>query len=348
MQRNETNNNLKVQVDWLEFTIHEFNTPIQVFNYLGLIPTDFEESTGKYGYRKSLKHICEPIYILYDGTEDMGIHIRVTGSAIDPFLNYLKYNTGISYSREYNGTILDNDSSDEKIFSFFINKILSIDAKFTRIDLAIDDVYEKYFSCSQVQKMIENGQCVSKFKSYNNQDFRTLKGEKKGHTIYFGSRQSDTFLRIYDKALEQKSSYPWVRWELEIKHAKADRVAHEICQRQSISAVAFGILQTYIRFINIDNNVRSRCSTNTIWLDFLANSQKIALTLPKKELSVDRSLGWLNKQVKPTLAGLVTYFDGDASFIFDDLSSDFNRLSPLAKALYLNDGKTKKGNDDKN
>ena len=50
---------------------------------------------------------------------------------------------------------------------------------------------------------LERQEVVSKFRVYKDVRESTFANEKTGHTIYFGSRQSEVMLRVYDKQLEQ-------------------------------------------------------------------------------------------------------------------------------------------------
>lgn len=95
--------------------------------------------------------------------------------------------------------------------------------KFTRLDLAID--------IRQVQiDIIElfNSEYTG---SINNEPDLYMKGRnaRGGATIYLGSRTSEKFIRIYDKAKQRKiSDIFWTRVELELKAATATKIAKKM------------------------------------------------------------------------------------------------------------------------
>lgn len=86
---NETTsaNGLFISVDWLSFTIKNIMTVSQVIDLFGLNPEQMQDGlVDHFGYRSHMKHRIYPVSILYDGNEDMGIHVDVSGSAVGYFL----------------------------------------------------------------------------------------------------------------------------------------------------------------------------------------------------------------------------------------------------------------------
>lgn len=91
VSQNETLiNGLYARIDWLEFTITEFDSDLSkrdnvsmYIRALGLHEDLFDEQgKGGFGYKSSVRHISENIFVYYDGSENMGIHFRISGYAV--------------------------------------------------------------------------------------------------------------------------------------------------------------------------------------------------------------------------------------------------------------------------
>jgi hypothetical protein len=100
---------------------------------------------------------------------------------------------------------------------------------FGRIDVAFDD-REGVVDIPTLHQAVLKGQCVSRFRK-----FRLItggdidSGADEGQTLALGSRQSDSYLRIYDKTAEQRAKGhevegQWVRYEMEWKDQRAHAV----------------------------------------------------------------------------------------------------------------------------
>lgn len=323
------NNRLVVGIDWLSFTVKDFNTPWKVIDLLGMDASLFKVMNhGAYGYKSMLRHRCQSVSILYNGNEDMGIHVDITGSAMSYALNSFKETKrcdtpfGIGYELP--------DNYSDRLLSLYLDYIRQF-ADITRIDACVDDYTSDYFSVSDVQQLIDEKRLVSPFRKCRYESEKSIStGEKTGETLYLGSRSSEVFLRIYDKALEQKFDKSWVRWELEIKGGKACIFVDELCKYGYLGAVIMGVLSRYIRFINLDDSNRSRCSIYEKWILFVNGVKALRLTVSKKEFSVERSQDWIERQCMPTISGLIYAHGGDLTWIFDGLEVHFNRL-PIEK-----------------
>lgn len=335
-------NGLYCRIDWVEFTIDTLKSDYVTFKHylesLGFFAETFDDTErGGIGYQRCFKHVSEDIFGFFTGNADMGIHFRVCGSAVKCFFEtYLtKYKCEAPFGVCYDVGEYDTTYIAPMLFKY----ILSI-GHFTRIDLAVDDIGCKYYSCNDIVDVVSKGCCVGKFKLWKNVSEKSLASVGLGHTVYFGSRKSDVMLRVYDKSLEQNlqdlSPVKWIRWELELKHERADIVAKLISSKNDLGFIAVGILNEYIRFIVPDNVRRCRCSVAPLWLDFIDTCSKIPLSIAPRESSIDKKVQWIDKQVKPTIAGLLTAFDGDLTFLTENLNVAFERLSYKDKQLFLN------------
>ena len=320
-------NSLRVSVDWLSFTVTEEHYSVtDVAELLGYQLSDFSSlEHGGMGYKSALKLKGFPITIFYDGNENMGIHVTISGSAVSEAM------------RAFSNTLLASGpfgdyyekSFDASFLSCWLSKIQSV-GKITRLDLAVDDLGENYFSMDTLVQILESGSYVSKFRKWQNLVDRNLGSDntKTGHTIYLGKRQSALFLRIYDKALEQKTdSIPWVRWELELKEDRAEKAVKQLIAKDNLGSVCMSILANSLRLIELNNPNKSRCSVNPVWQKFIDNVQPLSLYTAPPEKTIPRIKNWVNYQVAPSLAALFYAHGGDITFFIQLIANGTPRLN---------------------
>lgn len=343
MDNLEIINNLEVSVDWLGFTFFSYSNPYSVLDYLGFDSNDFSVGNGSNGYKSALRHNIYPVTVLYDGREDMGIHVNISGSAIsfaiDCFYDSIKIATPFgTYAVEY---------SDDTMMVRYLRHINEC-AKFTRIDLAIDDKGCNYYSVDDVREICDSDRCTTRFRKYRPEYERSFNEGMTGNTLYIGKRLSEVFLRIYDKRLEQiqKSKkdvgFDWVRWELELKKERSNMAVQYLLSGKSLGAVAIGILSNYFRVIIRDNDNVSRCTTDPLWETFVENVNKLRMTISKTEKTLDDKRKWIETQCMPSISAVIASDNGDLSFITDRLSDSLwkNSKSTL-DMVFINNPKLK-------
>ena len=110
--------------------------------------------------------------------------------------------------------------------------IVKQDGHLTRLDCALDDRASSV-PLATIRHAIEVGHCVTRADRMQRIASSSIhKGTPSGETLYLGSPQSQTLLRIYDKRLElqSKEREDWqdygIRWELELKQDRA-----QVCDR---------------------------------------------------------------------------------------------------------------------
>lgn len=326
------NNGLAVSIDWLSFTITKLSSLDDVIQILGYSLRDFDSMPhGGKGYRSMLRLNGYPVSVLYDGNDDMGIHVDISGSAISEIIRSFKETIrtdtpfGFGYEIDFNNTFLCE----------LLKKIRTY-GHVTRIDLAVDDIGCMYFSTDDVVSLWKEKRIVSKFKRLKNTEESVISGQKTGHTVYLGSRQSDLFLRIYDKKLEQNKrlsgsdkppiDFPWVRWELECKDARANHIVDLILSDINLGQICIGVLGHYIRIINLNNSNKSRCSMDSLWSDFLDGIGSLKLYMPDREKNINEKKAWINKQVMPTLSAIIVADGGSLEFIENNLETGYRRM----------------------
>lgn len=316
-----TNNGLVVGIDYLSFTVFGDYTVEEIIEFMGFTPNLFcNMPNGSHGYKRMTKY--ENISILYDGASHMGTHVEITGSSIATLLNVYKEKFLVStpFGAGY-------DFWAESTLSHFVTEVMKI-GHFTRIDIAIDDFDSKYYSLDDIVKRVKKDLIVSKWRTCRNLEGLHLKScNKVGHTIYFGSPQSEIMLRIYDKKLEHNLnlsmdddnyiSFEWVRWELQLRKERADMVAQYLAKNMLLGEVAIGILSNYFRIVKLDDCNRSRCSSEPKWNKFVNDVSRLRITVKKNPKTLEETLNWFERQNGRTVAKLFYYVGGDSSYFAD-------------------------------
>lgn len=326
-------NGLNICVDWLAFTITELSSVKQVMEFLGFDILQFSQAPrGAMGYKSMYKLDGYPVSVLYDGSEGMGIHVNISGSAVSYCI--AAYRAKLSEKNPFdNQMAFPVDDFTLTALSRFLKDLKEI-GHLTRMDLAIDDIGSgQYFTCEEIEKYLMEDRVVSKFRKFHIDKDYKMGGEVIGHTIYLGSRKSEVFLRIYDKYLEQKAKdpentpeIPWVRWEFELKNHRADLAADMLIGGCDMGQVVLGILTNYVRIIDPDDTNRTRCSSTLKWQLFIDGMKAIRLYVPDAPKTLEDKRQWIDKQVLSTLAGLFLAYGGTFSFIEDNLEFGIRKM----------------------
>lgn len=344
-------NSLTASIDWIAFTSTIITDVREMISFLGYSEADFLLlPKGSNGYKKMHRLTGFPITILSDGNENMGIHVVISGSALPDLLAHFK--NSITYDIPFEKNVTCLSDFNNSIMIEFLQQVKSI-GWLTRFDLAVDDRGSLYFSVSDVCDFLQRQEVVSKFRTYRNVYESTFTGDSTGHTVYFGSRQSEVMLRIYDKQLEQNNkaaSYeemittPWVRWELELKNERANIAADFLIKRKQIGEIVMEVLNNYVRFIIPDDSNRSRCSSHPLWEKFVGMVGKLRLYVASVQKSIDDKKRWLIRQCLPTIAGVIIADGGSLDIItshFDDavlrMGNEMRHLVTLKNPDWMTD-----------
>lgn len=184
---------LSVTIDWLSFTQKEIAP-----DELPFIP-DFHDNhqkiptTPRFGYTKAIE--CECGLVVYSGSANnrMGAHYVYSGSAL--------------------GKLLDEGTNPLQVNDY--HRFLQHTC--TRLDLALD-----VKNCAELNKFIYSEVEANRWwgKARSATIVKSTTGP--GQTVYVGSRQSEVFLRMYDKGAEQHTEDVWTRLEVELKRSRAE------------------------------------------------------------------------------------------------------------------------------
>lgn len=194
--------------------------------------------------------------------------------------------------------------------------------RFTRLDCALDD-RQPLVPLPLIIQAADVGQCISRADRVQIiRSFSLHKGTTSGETIYFGSPQSETLLRVYDKRLEllakgQPHAETFgIRWELEFKQDRADLCGHCLLDLDEADwlKLLIGLLRSYVDFRDTtrdaEDEERAR-APRLPWYESLTMGFKAArLTLAHEEPDEARVKNWITRSVAPMLAALCALPEG--------------------------------------
>lgn len=204
---------------------------------------------------------------------------------------------------------------------------------YNRIDIAIDDYTNKYFTLTKLKKYKNKGLISSKFYnvlSINKSNIES--GLSVGDTLQFGSKASEVQITFYDKLLERESQNYivnnnikyWTRCEVRFRHSKAKDIVNILLNNNNdLNTTIKGVLHDYIRFlIKSDTDSRKRrWDTTKWWLDYLENIDKLKLTTKNPERTITRKKAWIDKSVSKTYLQVLISTLGNIEL--DNHSSEF-------------------------
>lgn len=328
-EREEANSNTpllntSIKMDYLAFTVsYSFEGMEAIRSFFDNM--DFEElSYGGMGYAKSAVIGDGGRIYWHPERQEMGIHVRLGGKALG----------------QVSTTALG-----------LLNRVLDWKGKFKRIDIAFDDLVG-LLDIDHMHHKILIGEAQSRWRRVTRiagAGFGRI--EKLGDTVNIGRRSSQSFLRIYDKLLEQQGRGKdvagidhWVRVELELKGEKANvfggilavsgrreghKTAGELC-----ASLLYGLIDFKERYLE-DSNV-SRWETTEWWAKFIGKAEKMKLSIAKQEKTMDDSKEWIEKTVSSTLSMIVLAEDDDRGisgyqFIMNCIYSGQYKLSKEQK-----------------
>jgi DNA relaxase NicK len=192
--------------------------------------------------------------------------------------------------------------------------ILKQDGHLTRLDCALDD-RNSCVPLSTIRQAIEAGQCVTRadrMQSISSSSIHTT--TPRGETLYLGSPQSQTLLRVYDKRLESqaKQREDWqdygIRWELELKKDRAQVCGQVLSYLEETDWLEFmvGVLRSYVDFRDTtrdeEDEFRYRAPLLDWWLLLTDGFKKGRLVVEKETQTLLKVKRWVSQSVAPMLA----------------------------------------------
>jgi len=249
---------LSQKLHWIEGTFKGKN----VVNLPETLPSKFVETRAFNGYTVGSLYEDGRILMTNPGRPEMGAHLLWSGDACDncpmDHIDLLKH-------------------LDKAKFSF------------TRLDMAIDAI-----NCNlrpqQATEEIKNGRCKSRAKKAPRRDDAL----EPGYSQYVGTKASEIFLKLYDKAEELHIVGDYTRIELTCRQKRADKAAQKVIQGVDFRALV-------VAFADFPG-----------WREWQAIMDVIPVKLPSErhETNTER---WLLDACAPALARVI-YFASNTAF----------------------------------
>lgn len=166
-----------------------------------------------------------------------------------------------------------------------LERLLARKGKPSRLDIAIDILDDPRASISDLESSYRTGEIKTKAKAARLiEDMLTG-----GKTLYIGSRQSQTFFRAYDKAIESGNlGELWTRLELEVKNKASKQLCEQIAK------------------LGLRDSARwwfEKFRFNADWYRDMLRTMDINEPTPLDEPPTDKKR-WLETQVLPALRKL--------------------------------------------
>lgn len=282
---------MKILIDTLVMT-WKFDNIFNIIDQLGLIAIDWQS--------QKLKRYDGGQY--YDGVV-IGWNYGSMGEITDTYLEIS--GKGCRTIETLNR---ETDFDWFKFLNTYHEDIWKRQAHLARIDVACD-LEDGSITFKRLWRYTYNRMFICRSKV--DPELTCMRQEK----IYFGSEQSDRFLRIYNKALQMGiPDTDWMRFEFQLRNDNATSFYLNWCEHE-LGELFSGMLIDYLRFIDIprgwtkkqfieakEQNHRNRFKTASWWQDFVGETERIQqLYLPGEEYTIERAERYLEKNCASTM-----------------------------------------------
>lgn len=295
-------------VDWLTFVDHFHTTAQEVMSFLGLpedkLPWVYEQKFRN-GYPEH--YFWNNITIsfgadnekFYDdptkARHDMGICVNMSGQGCRAFET--EGGDWLFLFKRFQGDLTwDLVKEMPEAFSRAFKERHRFNV--TRLDLAFDD-HTDLIDIRRVEMDTRERNYVSKSTKSEITWSDDLKEDIQGLSVGIGSKKSDIYVRIYDKAAERGyKDRHWVRVELQLRDDRAIVAMAQILHTQHVGRTVSGILQNYLTFrVPSGDKNKSRWPIAYYWQRVIGTMEKISLWLkPGEPYNIRKSEVWLKKQ----------------------------------------------------
>ncbi len=327
---NNIHSKMRCLIDWVSFTFARTTNLKLAFDVIGIEPKHFKPmKSGYHGYKKHLRY--GHIAVLYDGTEEMGIHVIISGQGCR---EYEQLNL------RYHGEL-----PSESLWKELIEKVINNQGKFTRIDIAIDD-FTPHFTIDQLYKKMKDGLFSTKLDKFKytetgriprREEYDEETGtDNTSKSLLIGSDSSNMQFLFYDKYREREDTghvlddgiTAWNRIELRFYAEHTHSVSLHILQRDDLGRIARSILHNYVNILEKSKDTnRSRWRNWRAWNKFLGDVDKLKLEHVAPDRSVQKSIKWMYTQGKKTLAKIFVADDGNIDRIMKFIAEGSEKLT---------------------
>lgn len=185
----------------------------------------------------------------------------------------------------------------------FADDAKEVGCKFTRVDLAID-IKDGPFTVSDCLRWHKEQRSKTRLRGRTYYESVCPDG-RLGDTLYVGNRSSKSgFVRIYDKAAEQKTKdgIPWVRVEAQFKVRKAQSVINRLWSCSDKAKETLGIVNAFASF------------EDDRW-DKVFEGQKIKIRDTRVNTGEEKRRDWLLTDVSSAIAKMILESGGKSEIL---------------------------------
>lgn len=305
-------------VDYLSLS-HSDPAAEQIVMALLLIDDDdwVDLQHGGYGFRSCREAFGVRLYA--DGGPAMGLYVQISGDGCREL--------------EARGVVTD--------WQQFAQRCIDFGMTCKRIDFFRDDRSGQLDIRLLSQKMEERAVATHARDHQLITSGRIGRGPS-GVTLRIGKRQSETMMRIYDKALEQMPASvkpidrrAWleryghhVRAELELKGKRAVAALARLAAGGLADGLIPGLMRAFVDFKEYtpaDHN-KSRVPTLAAWSLFLSAAGVVRLAIDFVTRTLAEVEYHLERQWAPMVATLMTFYGGDLGFLVGLASRGRHRM----------------------
>lgn len=236
--------------------------------------------------------------------------------------NYPKAHKGCCLNMSGQGCREFEAFSRSLSWPMFFSRLELLGGSFTRLDLAYDD-RTGVIPLPRLAIDVADRNFIGHAKKSERLYSDDIENDIQGLTVYVGSRKSDLFIRIYDKAAERgyhPSDMHWVRVEIQMRNDRAIMAARSVATDPYIGNVFAGILSNYLRILTptADSN-KSRWPTADYWNQILRDVASLRLTTPGVEYNFRKAEVSFVKQYHQFLRTYKKIYGADAPQMLFDL-----------------------------
>ncbi len=271
-----------------------------------------------YGHYKYTEHYyLGDVFVYTSQDEEKGTLLELKGKGCRQFESYL-----LAQGRSW--------------YDFLMDALIE-GGVMKRLDLAIND-RAGILDIPDLTAKCNREECVSLFRSFksyasgelvkhNEQDKAGM-----GHTLYIGSLKSEVYFCCYEKNYEQyaKLGIPTSeapiknRFEIRLKDERAYYAVRELLTHYDAEQTAFSIINHYIRFVDREPQKRKTdWKLNDRWAWFIGKDRPpVKLTTDPEPYTLERTLGWISRQVAPTLKMLKKIDAGNSTSYLKEIEDN--------------------------
>lgn len=325
----------KIIVDYLGLSIKRGVSRFDLAKMLNLPIDEFIQCPSKRNYEHCITYSYK-VYIHWTDSlivspgVNPGVYIELTGQGCRKIEDWNTNFDWFKFLYQFH-----NDLTVKQDFIINGESKSLYNAKISRLDVACDLLDDDLITIDFLIQQIKERKLVTKAREISSPNELMKNGEfcDSHDTIYVGKkRQSDRFLRIYDKAVEQGLfDVKWLRFEFQMQNENATSFYLNLVECfGDWSSCYYGVLNDYLRF-TADANDKSvnstRLKTASWWQEFLDTMLKLKqLYLPGSAYTATRLIKYVERQVSSSLKTLLYYCRGDLTTLLNIINNaDLNR-----------------------